>query len=71
MIDYESKISDQVGMVPRSGIRDFFELVIGRDDVISLGVGEPDFPTPWNIRAAGDRVFGERADELHFQFGAA
>ncbi|MGJ8724289.1 MAG: pyridoxal phosphate-dependent aminotransferase [Roseibacillus sp.] len=52
MIDYEGKISDQVGKVPRSGIRDFFELVIGRDDVISLGVGEPDFPTPWNIRAA-------------------
>ena len=52
MIDYAEKISDQVGMVPRSGIRDFFELVIGRDDVISLGVGEPDFPTPWNIRAA-------------------
>ena len=52
MIDYAKKISDQLGMVPRSGIRDFFELVIGRDDVISLGVGEPDFPTPWNIRAA-------------------
>ena len=51
-MNYTEKISDQVGKVPRSGIRDFFELVIGRDDVISLGVGEPDFPTPWNIRAA-------------------
>ena len=51
-MNYAEKISDQVGLVPRSGIRDFFELVIGRDDVISLGVGEPDFPTPWNIRAA-------------------
>ncbi len=51
-MNYAEKISDQVGKVPRSGIRDFFELVIGRDDVISLGVGEPDFPTPWNIRAA-------------------
>ncbi len=50
-MNYADKISDQVGKVPRSGIRDFFELVIGRDDVISLGVGEPDFPTPWNIRA--------------------
>jgi len=38
--------------IPRSGIRDFFELVIGRDDVISLGVGEPDFATPWAIREA-------------------
>ena len=38
--------------IPRSGIRDFFELVQGRDDVISLGVGEPDFATPWHIREA-------------------
>ena len=33
-----------------SKIRKFFELCIGHDDIISLGVGEPDFPTPWNIR---------------------
>jgi len=32
-----------------SGIRRFFDLVVGMDDVISLGVGEPDFPTPWRI----------------------
>lgn len=32
-----------------SGIREFFELVVGMDDVISLGVGEPDFPTPWRV----------------------
>ena len=38
--------------IARSGIRDFFELVQGRDDVISLGVGEPDFATPWHIREA-------------------
>ena len=35
--------------MPPSGIREFFDLVIGRDDVISLGVGEPDFATPWRI----------------------
>lgn len=35
---------------PPSGIRKFFELIIGRDDIISLGVGEPDFSTPWLIR---------------------
>lgn len=35
--------------LPPSGIREFFDLVIGMDDVISLGVGEPDFPTPWHI----------------------
>jgi aminotransferase len=32
-----------------SGIREFFDLVVGMDDVISLGVGEPDFPTPWRV----------------------
>jgi aminotransferase len=51
-MDYSKKIARQVAEVPRSGIRDFFELVQGRDDVISLGVGEPDFATPWNIREA-------------------
>ncbi len=35
---------------PPSGIRKFFDLIIGRDDIISLGVGEPDFPTPWVMR---------------------
>jgi aminotransferase len=35
--------------LPPSGIREFFDLVAGRDDVISLGVGEPDFATPWKI----------------------
>ncbi len=42
-------ISRKVKKMPPSGIREFFELVIGMDDVISLGVGEPDFTTPWNI----------------------
>tara|TARA_R110000850_G_scaffold275678_2_gene415358 strand:+ start:8301 stop:9488 length:1188 start_codon:yes stop_codon:yes gene_type:complete len=48
----EDRIATQVKNLPRSGIRDFFELVLGRDDVISLGVGEPDFPAPWHIREA-------------------
>lgn len=47
-----SRIAEHIRTLPRSGIRDFFELVIGRDDVISLGVGEPDFVTPWHIREA-------------------
>ncbi len=51
-MDYHSKIARHLQEIPRSGIRDFFELVIGRDDVISLGVGEPDFTTPWRIREA-------------------
>ncbi len=38
--------------VPRSGIRDFFEIVSSVPDVISLGIGEPDFDTPWHVREA-------------------
>jgi aminotransferase len=38
--------------IPRSGIRDFFDIVSGRKDVISLGIGEPDFVTPWHVREA-------------------
>ena len=51
-IRLEDRIARQVAQIPRSGIRDFFELVQGRDDVISLGVGEPDFAAPWHIREA-------------------
>lgn len=47
-----SRIADVVRNVPRSGIRDFFDLVQGVPGVISLGVGEPDFVTPWHIREA-------------------
>ncbi len=42
-------ISKIVQKAPPSGIRQFFDLVIGMKDVVSLGVGEPDFVTPWNI----------------------
>ena len=43
------KISKTVEKIKPSGIREFFDLAIGMKDVISLGVGEPDFVTPWNI----------------------
>ncbi|NTV28789.1 MAG: aminotransferase class I/II-fold pyridoxal phosphate-dependent enzyme [Candidatus Omnitrophica bacterium] len=43
-------VSKLVEDLPPSGIRAFFDLVLGMKDVISLGVGEPDFVTPWNIR---------------------
>jgi aminotransferase len=46
------QIADHVREIPRSGIRDFFEIVQSMDDVISLGIGEPDFATPWHIREA-------------------
>lgn len=45
-------IAANVQRIPRSGIRDFFDLVQGMTGVISLGVGEPDFVTPWHIREA-------------------
>ena len=46
-------ISKKVEQLQPSGIRAFFDLVLGMKDVISLGVGEPDFVTPWQIREAG------------------
>ncbi len=46
-------ISKKVQDMQPSGIRAFFDLVLGMRDVISLGVGEPDFVTPWQIREAG------------------
>ncbi len=45
-------IATHVRGIPRSGIRDFFEIVQSMQDVISLGIGEPDFHTPWRIREA-------------------
>ncbi|MDP8253857.1 MAG: aminotransferase class I/II-fold pyridoxal phosphate-dependent enzyme [Candidatus Kaelpia aquatica] len=45
-------ISKKLKSIPPSGIREFFDLVLGMDDIISLGVGEPDFVTPWNISEA-------------------
>jgi aminotransferase len=45
-------VADHVRSIPRSGIRDFFEIVQSMSDVISLGIGEPDFVTPWHIREA-------------------
>jgi len=46
----EDKFSGKMMSIQSSGIRKFFELCIGHDDIISLGVGEPDFPTPWVVR---------------------
>ncbi len=45
-------VADHLRRIPRSGIRDFFELVSQRSDIISLSIGEPDFVTPWTIREA-------------------
>ncbi len=44
------RIAKKVQEIKPSGIRKFFDLIIGRKDIISLGVGEPDYPVPWRIR---------------------
>ena len=49
----EDMILDNVKKMPPSGIRKYFDMVNEMEDVISLGVGEPDFVTPWNVREAG------------------
>ena len=53
MIDYSSLMSKRVQKVKPSGIRKFFDIAEQMDDVISLGVGDPDFKTPWLIRHKG------------------
>lgn len=51
-MDYSKLISKKCAQMKPSGIRKFFDLAAAREGVISLGVGEPDFQTPWNVREA-------------------
>ncbi|MEG0366289.1 MAG: aminotransferase class I/II-fold pyridoxal phosphate-dependent enzyme [Coprobacillus sp.] len=51
-MNYEDMLSERVKSIKPSGIRKFFDLASQMEDVISLGVGEPDFTTPWAIREA-------------------
>ena len=53
MIDYEKVLSQTIQTIQPSGIRRFFDIANEMQDVISLGIGEPDFATPWEIRKAG------------------
>ena len=48
----ENYVAEHVKSLPRSGIRDFFAIVSEMPQAISLGIGEPDFVTPWKIREA-------------------
>ena len=48
----QNSVATHVAGIPRSGIREFFDIVQSQKNVISLGVGEPDFVTPWHIREA-------------------
>lgn len=55
MIDYNSLLSEKINSIKPSGIRRFFDIVEEMKDCVSLGIGEPDFVTPWHIREAGIR----------------
>ncbi|MDE5753154.1 MAG: aminotransferase class I/II-fold pyridoxal phosphate-dependent enzyme [Oscillospiraceae bacterium] len=59
-MDYESILSKRVQNMKPSGIRKFFDLAATMDGVISLGVGEPDFSTPWSIRKEAIDVLERR-----------
>ena len=52
-MDYSKLLSNKVQTIKPSGIRKFFDMLSGRKDVISLTVGQPDFPTPYHISNAG------------------
>ena len=54
-MDYRKLMNPVAANIKPSGIRKFFDIVEEMDDVITLGVGEPDFPTPWQVRQAGIR----------------
>ena len=51
-MSFKKHIAAHVRDIPKSGIREFFDIVAQEKEVISLGVGEPDFDTPWHIREA-------------------
>lgn len=55
MMNYNNILNRSVTEIKPSGIRKFFDIAEQMEDVISLGVGEPDFPTPWHIRSEGIR----------------
>jgi aminotransferase len=63
-MDSSRYIAKHVINLPKSGIRDFFEIVSKMKDVISLGIGEPDFDTPWHIREAG--IYALEKGKTHY-----
>ena len=64
----ENMILDYVKDMPPSGIRKYFDIINEMDDVISLGVGEPDFVTPWNVREAG--IYSLEQGHTHYSSNA-
>jgi len=63
-MDQSRYIATHVAGLPKSGIRDFFDIVAKMKDAISLGVGEPDFDTPWHIREAG--IYALEKGKTHY-----
>ncbi len=61
-------INPNVKNVPPSGIRKYFDLINEMEDVISLGVGEPDFVSPWNVREAG--IYSLEKGHTHYSSNA-
>ena len=68
MMNYDSVLSDVVKTIEPSGIRKFFDLASDMEGVISLGVGEPDFVTPWHIRNEG--VYALEKGKTHYTANA-
>ena len=63
-MDSSRYIATHVASLPKSGIRDFFDIVAKMKDAISLGVGEPDFDTPWHICEAG--IYALEKGKTHY-----
>jgi aminotransferase len=63
-LSLRNRINATVRDIPRSGIRDFFDIVSTLKDVISLGIGEPDFDTPWHVRES--TVFALERGATHY-----
>ena len=63
-VSLRDRLNRTVRDIPRSGIRDFFDIVSTMKDVISLGIGEPDFDTPWHVRES--TVFALERGATHY-----
>jgi aminotransferase len=63
-VSLRNRLNTTVRDIPRSGIRDFFDIVTTMKDVISLGIGEPDFDTPWHVRES--TVFALERGATHY-----
>lgn len=67
-MNLSNMILTKVKNMPPSGIRKYFDLINEMDDVISLGIGEPDFVTPWNISEAG--IYSLEKGHTHYSSNA-